>query len=140
MNVRRLFHFTCAHGRSAIGVRGWLVPQWSVIAERLAGGEALGIPDVDLDTVRSLASVIWLTSESWPLARAIGLDKKAHGATCDRMAYRYVVRGVSIEQCEPWVGSARRDALDPLLIAGFEANREPECWWITQCPTRATLG
>ena len=118
MTPRRLFHFTCDHGREAIGRRGRLEPQ---IEHPLLG-----------------CSVVWLTTEPNPDREATGLTSRI--TSCDRMAYRYVVSDVAA--CRPWIGSPEREAV---LKAGghtlmdLECFGDPEYWWITD-GVQARLG
>jgi hypothetical protein len=110
-----LWHFTCEHGRRALGKRGLLV---APIAHPLLG-----------------AKVIWLTTEAAPDRERTGLTMNFQH--CDRMAYRY--RVLQPERCVPWFGSATRAAAPAEVIADLESFGDPEHWWITAVPTLAEL-
>ena len=111
----RLFHFTCDHGRAAIGARGVLRPYRHA---------QLGV------------DLLWLTSTSWPDRQATGLTSRY--TSCDRMAHRYLVARQA--PCEPWLGSDVRAAADPALVAALEGLGAPEQWWISAAPVPGRLG
>lgn len=110
-----LWHFTCGHGRRALGKRGLLV---APIGHPLLG-----------------ARLIWLTTEAEPDREATGLTMRFQ--RCDRMAYRY--RVLQPDRCEPWIGCPFRDAAHPQIIADLESFGDPHHWWITIIPTLAEL-
>ena len=78
--VVTLWHFTCEHGRRALGKRGLLV---APLPNPLLGG----------------ARLIWVTTEAAPDRERTGLTM--HSTPCDRMAYRY--RVLQPERCTPWL-------------------------------------
>ena len=110
-----LWHFTCGHGRRALGKRGLLV---APLAHPLLG-----------------ARLIWLTTEATPDREKTGLTMRFQ--TCDRMAYRY--RVLQPERCIPWLGSPFRTAAAPAVIEDLESFGDPEHWWVTAVPTLAAL-
>jgi hypothetical protein len=114
--LMRLFHFTCEHGREAIGRRGELR---SRMRHPLLG-----------------CDVVWLTSESSPDRESTGLTMRT--ITCDRMQFRYVVGDAG--KCRPWIGSRERDAAPAHHLADLERYGDPEHWWIASEPVKARLG
>lgn len=118
-----LYHYTCRHGREAIGERGRVVS----IADHT--------PDaVDrLDpSFRWLAFLTWFTDMYPPNARDLGLTHDLIG--CDRTAYRYRVlddRGISRWlDCRPvWPPTARL----------LNASGTPGRWFVGWSPVPVEL-
>ena len=116
MRRERLFHFTCDHGRAAIGVRGELRPQ--------------------VEHPLLHVKVVWLTSEPMPDREATGLTMRL--TRCDRMAYRYVV--TDLRPCRPWLDSSERAGAPRGAVAVLEQFGDPEHWWVATEPVKARLG
>lgn len=110
-----LWHFTCGHGRRALGKRGLLVAPLPhpMLAHRL----------------------IWLTTEAAPDRERTGLTMRFQ--RCDRMAYRY--RVLQPQRCTPWLGSEYRAGASANVIEDLESFGDPEHWWVTAVPTLAVL-
>jgi hypothetical protein len=111
-----LWHFTCTHGRRALGKRGLLV---APLPHPLLGA----------------ARLIWLTTEAAPDRERTGLTMNT--TTCDRMAYRY--RVLQPWRCTPWLASPWRAAALPRIVADLESFGDPEHWYVTDVPTLAEL-
>lgn len=114
-DYQELWHFTCSHGRRAIGKRGLLIPQ---IRHPLLG-----------------VRVIWLTTEAAPDRQATGLGMTY--TTCDRMEYRY--RVLQPERCLRWLASPFRVVSPADAVTDLEMYGDPEHWWVTAVPTMAAL-
>jgi hypothetical protein len=115
----QLYHFTCAHGRRAIGT----------------GPNALLVPHLHPMLGKK---VLWLTVEAAPDRSETGLT--ATFISCDRMQHRYVV--TKLENCRPWIGSPERDGLPPDVLHAFEIRDDgqharPDQWWISDVPVSA---
>jgi hypothetical protein len=111
-----LWHFTCGHGRKALGKRGLLI---APLGHPLLGG----------------ARVIWLTTEAAPDREKTGLTMNT--TPCDRMAYRY--RVLQPERCTPWLVSPFRAAAPRWAVDDLESFGDPEHWYVTGVPTLAEL-
>lgn len=116
MTAPTLWHFTCTHGRRALGKRGLLIAP-------------IGNPLLDG------ARLIWLTTEAAPDRETTGLTSRT--TPCDRMAYRY--RVLQPERCTPWLGSLYRAVAAPRVVEVLESFGDPEHWYVTAVPTLAEL-
>lgn len=113
-----LYHFCCSHSKRKIGTYNCLlIPQ---CVHPLLG-----------------CNVTWLTTESEPDRQKTGLGNNTGLTRCDRMAFRYMVTDVSA--CRPWLTSIERAAARPNVIRDLESFGDPEHWWITERPIRATF-
>jgi hypothetical protein len=110
-----LYHFTCDHGRQGIGKRGRLQPHINPL---------LG------------CKVVWLTTQALPSREQTGLTSRY--LTCDRMQFRYVVSGIGVAACEPWLTSSVRKAAGA-VVEDLESFGDPENWWIARRPVTARL-
>jgi hypothetical protein len=110
-----LWHFTCEHGRRALGKRGLLRAPMA--------NPWLGV------------RLIWLTTEAAPDREATGLTMRPQ--RCDRMAYRY--RVLQPERCTPWLVSPWRALTAAAILADLESFGDPEHWYVTATPTLAEL-
>src|SRR5260370_1237253 len=105
-----LYHFTCRDGHKMIGRYNCVL-----------------LP-------ASLWRVVWLTTEALPDFEATGLGRVT--LKCDRTEHRYMI--TDLENCRPWPGSAERKALAPGHLRVLEQFGDPEHWWISAKPVRAT--
>jgi hypothetical protein len=112
-----LYHFTCKHSKADIGTSNCLL-----------------IPQIRHPTLG--CKVIWLTTEAVPDPETTGLT--TYIQKCDRMAYRYVVVA-DLEPCRPWLTSLERAAAPPRAVRDLEDGGDPEHWWITDKPIRASF-
>ena len=110
-----LWHFTCEHGRRALGKRGLLI---APVRHPLLG-----------------VKVIWLTTEAQPDRERTGLTMAY--TRCDRMAYRY--RVLQPDRCTPWLGSIFRAVAPLAALVDLESFGDPENWWVSAVPTLASL-
>ena len=104
-----LYHYTCAHGRKAIGRRGMLRPN----AHPVLAGRRL----------------LWLTDQDNPQRDALGLT--SHILSCDRLAYRYRVE-VTARDVVPW--DVWKQSLSHTYISALEAvpGAEPSLWFVSE--------
>lgn len=112
-----LWHYTCDHGRAALGESGWVV-----------SARALG---ADTPTGR----YGWFTDLGTPIRDALGLTMAL--VTCDRTAHRYrvtdeagVVRWASVRRDFP--ADWRED------LEGGPGAR-PRHWWVAVDPVAVVL-
>jgi hypothetical protein len=122
----RLWHYTCDHGRQAIGARGNLVPppyEGANVAERF--GQQFAWYDRD-------DRPVWLTAGNFT---STGIPHNPQ--MCDRSACRYLV--TAPELAEPWLPSRCRAQAPRWLVRGLERSGDPAQWWIAQVPIPARL-
>lgn len=117
--TRTLWHYTCTHSRSRIGVVGLLVP-----ARQLVDGT--------LDDYWPSAFV-WLTDLSVPSRDVLGLTSNYQ--RCDRTAYRY--RVTDTQHVHPWV-TVRRTVPDAELLEAITGCR-PRHWFVSTEPVPVEL-
>ena len=111
-----LYHFTCDHGRAAIGDTGQLVPALRLVA----------YPQETVPTMR----YVWLTDLHVPIPAALGLTRD--WIVCDRSAYRY--RVTDDTTVVPWV-SVSRDMERPWRAAlEFSPGAKPRHWFVSSEP------
>src|SRR5262245_8800790 len=110
----RLYHFTCAHGRRAIGTSNCLL-----------------VPQIKHPTLG--CKVTWLTSEAEPDRESTGLTSRMQ--PCDRMEFRYVVDDFSA--CVAWLDSPQRADASSRAVADAEEFGDPEHWWVAEKAIRA---
>lgn len=115
-----MWHYTCDHGRAALGVRGWVVPAH------------LWAPRTDPYPTGQWA---WFTDLATPNRDALGLTMNL--TKCDRTAYRYRVTDEA--HVVPWmhvrrhVPGALRDDLESAPGA------RPRHWWVSVEPVPVVL-
>lgn len=119
------WHYTCAHGRRAIGEAGTLVPARTL--------------NPTLPEWLWQSSYVWMTN--LPHARAVSLGLTRHLIGCDRSAYRY--RVTDDRDVRPWREVRRQyvDEVDVLLREALE--REPGIrlshWYVSREPVPVVL-
>lgn len=113
-----LFHYTCDHGRDAIGTEGFIAPpriHSPEVAERYP------------EELAWLADVVWLTNQPHPDPIALGLTSEI--LDCDRTRWRY--RVTDSMGCESYMLAARswlpRSAWQ--LTVG---DHRPGLWWVAR--------
>jgi hypothetical protein len=110
-----LFHYTCTHGRVALGVGGTLQPPFMQGAN----------PDRVPDDAAPLLAMVWATDLSTPRADALGLTRTT--ITCDRTLFRYTVPAAAFNR---W-GRVRSQLPTPLVDAlELARGAEPAHWWV----------
>jgi hypothetical protein len=111
----RFYHYTCDHGRKALGARGMLRPQ----------------PQPVLGGVR----LVWLTDIAKPDREGLGLT--SHLLDCDRLAYRYVVDA----EPESWREWAWRNAVPWVARMRLEdaPNAAPSTWYVLESSVLGVL-
>jgi hypothetical protein len=121
-----LFHYTCRHGQTAIGIHGWLLcmdehaPEAAVVMRKAN-------PDLAF-----LTRLIWLTTQAEPEAEALGLTKTY--IACDRTAFRY--RVTALGTCAPWTEAVRslKRVWPSALDLAFADGARPAEWWVSTRP------
>lgn len=104
-HVPNLYHFTCEHGHKGIEETGILLPNKHPY-------------------MPGLGPLLWLTDLAEPPTReSVGLTSRL--TTCDRMAYRYIVRSKAAVH---WRDI--RPRVTTQVVADLEAFGQPEHWWI----------
>lgn len=121
-----LYHYTCAHGRAALGKSGTVLPirEWNRRAARRVR------PDR-----RAITEISWFTDLDGPGAEALGLTR--HASTCDRTAFRYRVRDEDAGLVVPWVGCAWRQGW--MLLLERADGALPRHWFVSPVGVRVTL-
>jgi hypothetical protein len=84
----QLWHYTCDHGRAAIGTAGLLKPAQELTTRQLPWP----------------AGFVWLTDLATPNAHALGLTR--YLVACDRTAHRY--RVTDEQSATPWLAIRRQ--------------------------------
>lgn len=111
----RLYHYTCSHGRRAIGDIGEVLPP------------VLLRPDLSFPPFGILA---WFTDLTIPDRGALGLTSTL--TRCDRTRYRYRVTA-DPSSLRPWV--AVRHLFPSLLVDMLEETpADPARWWVSDLP------
>lgn len=110
---RRLYHYTCSHGRDAIGEMGVLIPNRHPFLKR---------------------SFVWLTDMEVPDRDALGLTSTI--LSCDRLEYSYEVIEESIKQCMPF---SRFKKLSNTVVEDLARYAQPSHWWVSTRPITAVL-
>lgn len=124
MASRTLWHYTCAHGREAIGESGVLLPACQLVAD-----------DKRAELVASWwpSTVVWLTDLRVPLRAALGLTSVA--LSCDRTAYRY--RVLDPAGCVAYTPFYRRSVLragHSVVPLENVTGVRPRHWWVSTIP------
>ena len=111
----QLYHYTCCHGRKAMGNHALLIPNYQpIIGQRLTWATDLAVPD----------------------AEALGLT--AYYLQCDRTEVRYLCT-------EPgdwhyWPDYLAAQHLDPLAVSYLTGPPlQPKRWWVCAGYTPVTL-
>lgn len=123
-----LWHFTCSHGRAALGHQSKLLPlnEWNPAAAELLAPDA-----------RVLAELIWMTSEptvSDP--RALGLTRRL--SLCDRTEYRYRVLDAAPARLYVDVWRELLPRSMHVELCGAPGAR-PGLWWVATAPVSVRL-
>lgn len=112
--MAELWHYTCSHGRAAIGTSGQIVP-----AQQLTSRE-LPWP----------GSYVWVTDLATPNAEALGLTRQL--VKCDRTAHRYLVcpgqpvtRWVDIRRQVPPVWRDELEGAPGAMLMHWYVSRQP---------------
>lgn len=118
-----LYHYTCDHGRLALGDKGELIapidqPLDQTVVDGMTAWQ------------RGLLQLIWMTDLDEPLRRPLGLTSRS--LRCDRTRYRY--RVADDKYVHRWV-TVRRD-WPRELRDGLESadGAMPGNWWISLRP------
>ncbi len=114
-----LYHFTCEHGRSALGAGGDLLPMRDIL------GEARVIPWP--------GEFLWLTDLSTPDREGLGLTMRL--TKCDRTRYRY--RVTDDTAVLPWHKVARALARGDRLDLEAVHGARPAHWFVAAEPVPA---
>ena len=104
MSAYAFWHFTCSHGRRAIGQTGIVLPQPGLAPMKLA----------------------WFTDMPHPLREQVGLT--SYLLSCDRMGYRY--RVTSARDIKAWADADVPDDLRSMLDGAPGAR--PEHWFVAE--------
>lgn len=107
-----LYHFTCNHGFEGIRKTNVLLPNAHPL-------------------MLNLGAILWLTDLSEPTKEAVGLTNS--WTTCDRLAYRYIVR---CKAAAHWSKVRQRAPKD--IVETLESYGQPEHWWIVRRPVLAS--
>lgn len=120
-----LWHYTCVHGRAALGKGGTLVP---------AALQRPDIADVVNPAARALMEMVWATDLCPPDPYALGLT--AATIQCDRTAFRYAVPAAAFLH---W-GRVRHN-VHPALVNALELAymAEPAHWWVAWGPVEGAV-
>jgi len=106
----KLYHYTCSHGRAAIGDVGTLIPG----------------PD----------GYVWATDLAWPVTKALGLTN--HILPCDRTEHRYEITAAEgLAGFLPWM--AVRNTLPEEMVFALELaeGAMPRHWFLSASPAAA---
>lgn len=126
MSTPVLWHYTCDHGRWALGVAGVLRP---IRQHSPESASLLPAP---------MADVVWLTDLDVPHAAALGLTSRV--LACDRTRHRYAAGRLDHPQVARYV-----DVRRALFTAGQRRDLEqapgamPSHWWVSTVPVAVTL-
>ncbi len=113
MKIPVLYHFTCNHGHSGIERTRILLPNTHPL-------------------MRNLGPLLWLTDMAEPPSKeSVGLTNS--WTTCDRLAYRYIVRCKAAVHWSLVRARAPKDIVETL-----ESFGQPEHWWIVRRPVTAS--
>ncbi len=107
--IPELYHFTCDHGYVGITKTGIILPNMHPF-------------------MKSLGPLVWLTDFAEPpTPESVGLQSE--WLTCDRLAYRYIVR---THAAVSW--SLVRERASGNVVATLESYGQPEHWWVVRRP------
>lgn len=113
-----LWHYTCEHGRAALGDAGLLLPMSDPRRTDISGRV--------VEPFAWLMDLVWCTDLDVPVVAALGLTMDTIG--CDRTRHRY--RVVDPAGLMPWHRYARE--LTRRQRVSLEAQRGgmPAHWWV----------
>jgi hypothetical protein len=109
-----VFHYTCEHGRAALGDSGELMT-----------GRML---NPRMPAWLWMSDLVWMTDLSVPIRDALGLTMRLTG--CDRTRHRYVVTDAT--HVVPWT-SVRRTVSHPEDVEDVPGAR-PAHWYVSRVP------
>ena len=112
-----LFHYTCDHGRTALGEGGLLRPAGQLTDRPLPW----------------TGEFVWLTDLAHPNADALGLTRTL--APCDRTRHRY--RVTDVRDVVPWTDAAHRLARPIREEIEGEPGSRPRHWFVSVVPVPA---
>jgi hypothetical protein len=113
MSDRTLYHFTCEHGKRGIDLTHILLPNIHPF-------------------MKNLGPLLWLTDFAEPpTPESVGLQSR--WISCDRLAYRYIVRS---HAAVPW--SEVRTSVKADVVETLESYGMPEHWWVARRPLTAS--
>jgi hypothetical protein len=122
-----LYHYTCHHARSALGLEGDLLPIRLLVT-----------PGAPLRNSEWRADLVWLTDLGLPIRDALGLTRLI--VKCDRTAYRYRVTDEA--DAVPWT-TERRQFLAENREQVAELERAPGArpahWFVARKPVPVVL-
>jgi hypothetical protein len=138
-----LYHYTCEHGRAALGQAGLLLPTRVHSPHAVTNLAALRA-DADPDGIarvpgaERLLDLIWLTDLHPPERRAVGLTADSYAAGCDRLAYCYRVTDPSMARPyrEVWRDWVTRQVH---LNLTRDPAGQPGRWWVSVEPVPVQL-
>lgn len=115
-----LYHYTCAHGRLALGEGGALLPPLWQIDE---------IPSGFPPAALTLLGLVWATEEARPDRYALGLTSAT--ISCDRLAHRYAVPSWQFAR---W--GRVRSRFPVAVVEALETARgaQPAMWLVAEGP------
>jgi hypothetical protein len=116
----QLYHFTCDHGRQALGAVGQVTPLavWNPAA-------ASKLPDAWV----WVSGFCWFTDMAWPDPVALGLTSST--LVCDRTRWRYLVTDDA--NVKPYIQVAR-NWLPPQAWKLTIGDHQPGRWWLSRVP------
>ena len=121
-----LYHYTCHHGRVALGNRGVAYPLdiWNPRVARI----------VRRGKYPMMAALVWFTDLDIPIPFALGLTR--HTLTCDRTEFRY--RVINADDIVPWLSPPMKPARRSLIRLEREVGALPRHWFVaaTGVPVR----
>jgi hypothetical protein len=115
-----LYHYTCDHGRDALGDEGWL-----------RTGHALNPKTSHLWQ----AGYIWLTDLSVPIKDALGLT--SNFIHCDRTEHRYLI-DPAFEYVTPYMSIRKHLSFAKRMQLEESPGARPMHWYVTRVPVLAT--
>jgi hypothetical protein len=118
-----IYHYTCEHGRQALGERGAVRPlaDWNPRAATLLGNRI------------HMAMLSWFTDLDVAVPHALGLTRGT--IECDRTAHRY--RVIDDGLIVPWLASPWRRGW--LLDLERVKGAMPRHWYVATVPVRVVL-
>jgi hypothetical protein len=121
----KLYHYTCQHGRDAIGTAGTVQPlaMWAPqAAQRLA------------EPLRWMTELAWFTDLAQPDREGLGLTMLT--SPCDRTAYRY--QAVELAGVVRWL-DVWRDYRPHAVLLHLADGVRPGAWWVAREPVPVAL-
>lgn len=125
--MNRLYHYTCAHGRAAIGLRGLAMP---VRMHDPAAAERMAARHPELGW---LVDVVWFTDQYPADPHALGLTRDL--IACDRTAYCYQV--LDADHVHRWLDM--RASWPAGVWKLHQAPLRPAHWWVSSAPVPVAL-